>query len=78
MGWWQIASVDSGQMALMHGQNSELAGEHLVTGDGPADIMGPAAEGIVKLYEKAYGRKPKRREMIATLNFAMGGLELEE
>lgn len=78
MGWWQISSIDSGQMAYIHGVDPGLAGEHLITGDGPADIMGSAAEKVAELYEKTYGRKPKRREMVATLNFVMGGLGLEE
>jgi hypothetical protein len=46
----------------------QLEGD-MVNGDTPADIMGPAVDKIIKVYEEEWGRKPYRTELEAVLNF---------
>jgi hypothetical protein len=46
----------------------QLEGD-MVNGDSPADIMGPAVDKIIKVYEEDWGRKPYRTELEAVLNF---------
>ena len=46
----------------------QLEGD-MVNGDTPADIMGPAVDKIIKVYEEEWGRKPFRAELEGVLNF---------
>ena len=46
----------------------QLEGD-MVNGDTPADIMGPAVDKIIKVYEEEWDRKPYRAELEAVLNF---------
>jgi hypothetical protein len=52
-------------------------GKHVI-GDGPADIMGPAVEKVVKEYETEWGRKPTMFELYRLIDFVTGPMELNK
>lgn len=49
----------------------------LYSGDGPTDILGPAIEQIIDLYEIELGRKPYRTEINDALDFVLKPHKLE-
>jgi len=72
MGWWSISKEKAG---------IDWTGETdtgMYNGDGPADIMGPAVDELVKLFEEEWGRKPYMAELIAAVKFVAGAHDLEE
>lgn len=82
MGWWEIKSVENGQInfnkiyedGIAHARFSEDDDNVMVNGDGPADTMGVAIDDIIKQYEKAWGRKPCVEEIQAVFNFVFNAL----
>ena len=78
MGWWSITAKRSGLPLtdLLEGRESEKSG--MVSGDGPADIMGPAVDKLIALYEKEWGRKPYKQELLSVLNFVSGPYKLKD
>jgi hypothetical protein len=71
MGWWSISDRDGG---LSWGQKDS----GMYNGDGPADILGPAVEKVIKEYEQAWGRKPYMAELRAAVAFVAGSHDLPE
>ena len=62
MGWWSNTDKDGGI--------SPLGNMGLVNGDSVADILGNAAEEVIKEYEETWGRKPYIQELQAAWNFS--------
>jgi len=62
VGWWHISNDGSGGFGYTEPGD-------LCNGDKPADILGPAVDKVIKAYEKAWGRKPFREELLAALDF---------
>ena len=60
MGWWK--QDDEGHSFAME---SELR-----WGDGPADVMGPAIDEIIRHFEAKYDRKPTMDELKAGVMFS--------
>ena len=81
MGWWLlnecggIAEFDDGR-ECQNAIPDQDGSEKNYGGDGPADIMGPAVDKIVKEYETTWGRPPRRTELIGCLDFVCGPKEL--
>lgn len=48
-----------------------MSENNLLLGDGPADILGTAYEAIMYAYETHVGRKPRRAELRALIEFTL-------
>jgi hypothetical protein len=59
MGWW-------GQST----DGTSFAGEDLVWGDGPADIVDNALDKIAEEFRANWGRDPWREEILSGVNFS--------
>lgn len=82
MGWWQINSVEKGQIdwSVKRDDNeliNAIPGKHDATkmynGDEPADIMDEALDKIEKAFIRAWKRPPCRDEYLACFNFCVNG-----
>ena len=80
MGWWQIDLTDAeveafekSDAALYNAIPKIDSSKRLYTGDLPADIFGEALDKLDKAYKTTWGRKAKRKEIIATIEFCMSG-----
>ena len=85
MGWWRITDEGGGIdwtnvtesngsfgfANAMRGKNDPET--ELFNGDDPADIMGPAVDGVSRCYEEYWGRKPRMVELHACLEFVARG-----
>jgi hypothetical protein len=80
MGWWQIDLTDEEVEAfeksdevLMNALPTRDSSKRLYTGDQPADIIDEALDKIDKVYKNTWGRKAKRQEIVAVVDFCMAG-----
>jgi hypothetical protein len=73
MGWWNITEDRAG---INWSTPQERTG--MVNGDDPADIMGPAVDKLVALWQEEWGRKPYLAELRAALAFVAGVHGLKE
>ena len=85
MGWWKVKDADSGGIDWGFGDGNlvnAIPGKHgsenEYCGDIPADIMDEAIARITSEYVRAWGRKPTKAELLATLNFCSGGDDADE
>jgi len=87
MGWWQIDSVEYGQIdwevkrpgrTLVNALPGEDSSKAMYNGDGPADVMGSAVDEIIQLYMDAWGRPPCKDELLAVFNFCVNPLYDED
>jgi len=70
MGWWQIRDIESGRVKFKPCKEDHACHvDRLVTGDGPADVMGGCVDKIIGMYKESYGRRPKKAELQAVFNF---------
>jgi hypothetical protein len=68
MGWWQ---QDSEGRSFAKDED----GPEMIWGDGPADIMADACDAIVREFQRDWGRKPTKEELVAGLKFRLYGSE---
>jgi len=59
MGWWISGCKD---------------GQELVMGDAPADLMAPAIDEIIKLWNEVWLRDPEPEELVNCFRFCVGHL----
>lgn len=71
MGWW--TQNEKGHSFAHHAGEDEL-----MWGDGPADVMDSALAAIAEEFERGFGRRPKKAEVRAGLEFSLGDTESEE
>jgi hypothetical protein len=68
MGWWS-------QNEQGHSFAEAAGGTEMVWGDEPADALDTAIAEIDGAFERAWGRKASRAELLAGLLFSLGGDE---
>ena len=84
-GWWEIDSVDTGQIEWDQPEKKEKGGlinaipgsddkHDLYNGDGPADKFGFCIDDIIEEYEATWNRKPTMKEIQAAFNFVYNAL----